>query len=155
MGEDQKTLLRYLRARHPGAGFTVTHAESGCIPLGFAPPRTSGPRHILLGTKGGLIKPSAGYGVVRIAAESEHLARLWRENRPLPPSRRSAGGGGFSTRGSCGSARDPRLPLALLQRVMGAVPLAQSLRFIDEDLAPRQLLPLVRTALPVVLGKKT
>jgi hypothetical protein len=90
MGEDQKTLLRYLRARHPGAGFTVTHAESGCIPLGFAPPRTSGPRHILLGTKRGLIKPSAGYGVVRIAAESEHLARLWRENRPLPPSRRSA-----------------------------------------------------------------
>ena len=90
MGEGQKTLLRYLRARHPGAGFTVTHAESGCIPLGFAPPRTSGPRHILLGTKRGLIKPSAGYGVVCIAAESEHLARLWRENRPLPPSRRSA-----------------------------------------------------------------
>jgi hypothetical protein len=49
---------------------------------------------------------------------------------------------------------DFRLPLALLQRVMGAVPLAQSLRFIDEDLPPRQLLPLVRTALPVVLGKK-
>jgi hypothetical protein len=52
------------------------------------------------------------------------------------------------------AARDPRLPLVLLQRVMGAVPLAQSLHFIDEDLPPRQLLPLVRTALPVVLGKK-
>jgi hypothetical protein len=52
------------------------------------------------------------------------------------------------------AARDPRLPLVLLQRVMGAVPLAKSLHFIDEDLPPRQLLPLVRTALPVVLGKK-
>jgi len=156
MGEDQKTLLRHLRARHPGAGFTVTHAESGCIPLGFASPRTSGPRHILLGTKRGLIKPSAGYGVVRIAAESEHLARLWRENRPLPPSRRSAWWWRFLDTGFLRlAARVPLLPLALLQRVMGAVPLAQSLRFIDEDLAPRQLLPLVRTALPVVLGKKT
>jgi hypothetical protein len=49
---------------------------------------------------------------------------------------------------------DPHLPPALLERVMGAIALAQSLRFIDEDLPPRQLLPLVRTAVPVVLGKK-
>jgi lycopene beta-cyclase len=37
MGEDQTTLLRYLRARHPGAGFTVTHAESDSIPSGSRP----------------------------------------------------------------------------------------------------------------------
>lgn len=101
IGDDQATLLRYLQTRHPGAGFTVSHAESGSIPLGFAPRRTAGPRHVLLGTKRGLIKPSAGYGIVRIAEESKHLARLW-----------------------------------------------------HEDLPPRQLLPIIRTALPVVLGKK-
>src|SRR5215216_649693 len=56
--EDQTPLLRYLRARHPEAGFQVTHAESGAIPLVFAPPKTTGPRHIPLGTKRGLIKPS-------------------------------------------------------------------------------------------------
>ena len=84
--EDQTPLLRYLRARHPEARFGVTHLESGCIPLGFAPSRTAGPRHILLGTKRGLVKPSAGYGIVRIAKESEHLSRLWREHRPLPPT---------------------------------------------------------------------
>jgi lycopene beta-cyclase len=153
--EDQTTLHRYLRTRHPGAGFTVTHAESGSIPLGFAPPRTSGPGHILIGTKRGLIKPSAGYGIVRLAEESRHLARLWREDRPLPPSRRSAWWWRFLDTGFLRlAAHDPRLPLALLGRVMGAVPLAQSLRFIDEGLPPRQLLPLFRSALPVVLGKK-
>jgi lycopene beta-cyclase len=65
--EDQATLLRYLRECHPGAEFTVTYAESGSIPIGFAPRRTAGPRHILLGTKRGVIKPSAGYRIVRIA----------------------------------------------------------------------------------------
>jgi len=153
--EDRTALLRYLRARHPGTEFTVIHAESGSIPLGFAPSRTTGPKHILLGTKRGLVKPSAGYGIVRIARESRHLARLWQENRTLPPSRRSALWWRFLDTGFLGlAAHDPRLPLALLQRVMGAVPLSQSLRFIDEDLPPRQLLPLFRSALPVVLGKK-
>jgi lycopene beta-cyclase len=155
IGEDPATLLRYLQTRHPGAEFTVTHAESGAIPLGFAPQRTAGPRHILLGTKRGLIKPSAGYGVVRIAEESRRLARLWRDNLPLPPSRQSAWWWRFLDTGFLQlAAHDPRLPLALLRRVMGAAPLAQSLRFIDEDLPPRQLLPLVRSALPIVLGKK-
>ena len=155
MKEDQAPLLRYLRTSHPGAGFTVSHAESGSIPLGFAPRRTAGPRHVLLGTKRGLIKPSAGYGIVRIAAESKRLASLWRDDLPLPPSRQSAWWWRFLDTGFLQLAtHDPRLPLALLQRVMGAIPLAQSLRFIDEDLPPRQLLPLIRTALPIILGRK-
>jgi lycopene beta-cyclase len=155
MTEDQAPLLRYLRTSYPGAGFAVSHAESGSIPLGFAPRKTAGPQHVLLGTKRGLVKPSAGYGIVRIAEESSRLARLWRDNLPLPPSRQSAWWWRFLDTGFLQlAAHDPRLPLALLQRVMGAVPLSQSLRFIDEDLSPRQLLPLVRTALPVVLGKK-
>src|SRR5918994_5283425 len=59
--EDQAPLLRYLRARYPEARITVTHAEWGWVPLGFAPSQTTGPRHILLGAKHGLVKPSAGY----------------------------------------------------------------------------------------------
>jgi len=152
--EDQTPLLRYLRARHPGARFQVTHAESDAIPLGFAPPETTGPRHILLGTKRGLIKPSAGYGIVRIAEVSKHLARLWRENRPLPPSWRRRWQWRLLDKGFLQlAARDPRLPLAMLDRVMGAIPLAQSLRFIDEELPLRQIAPLLRLASPVVLGK--
>ena len=65
--EDETPLLRYLRTRYPEATLHVTHTEHGHIPLGFAPSRTAGPRHVLLGTKRGLVKPSAGYGVVRMA----------------------------------------------------------------------------------------
>jgi lycopene beta-cyclase len=151
---DETPLLRYLRARHPEARFTVDHVESGSIPLGFAPSETTGPRHILLGTKRSLVKPSAGYGIVRIAEESEHLARLWREHRPLPPGRRADWRWRLLDKGFLQlAAQDPRLPLALLHRAMRAVPLAGSLGFIDEELPFRQLAAVFRSVLPVVLGR--
>ncbi|HJQ27784.1 MAG TPA: lycopene cyclase family protein, partial [Rubrobacter sp.] len=154
MEEDRTPLLRYIRSRHPEAGFRATHAESGAIPLGFAPLTTAGPQHILLGTKRGLVKPSAGYGIVRIAEESRYLARLWREDRPLPPSWRGPWQWRLLDRGFLQlAARDPRLPLELLNRVMGAIPLAQSLGFIDEELPLGQLAPLLRSASPVVFRK--
>ena len=155
MGEDRERLLGYLESRHPGVSFSVGHAEYGTIPLGFAPARTSGPRQVLLGAKRGLVKPSAGYGVVRIAEDCQRLARLWERGLPLPPSRRApqpwrALDAGFLRL----AAEDPRLPMALLGRVMGAIPLAQSLGFISEELGVRRLGPLLRSAAPVVLGKQ-
>jgi lycopene beta-cyclase len=152
--EDETPLLRYLRSRYPGATFTVTHVEHGSIPLGFAPSQTAGPRHVLLGTKRGLVKPSAGYGVVRIAEESKRLAGLWKQGRPLPPSQRSSLRWRLLDMGFLQLAvHDPRRPLALLRNVMHAVPLVQSLRFIDEELPPRQLAAVFGAALPVVLAK--
>jgi len=154
VGEDRAPLLRYLRTKHPEAEFTVAHSEYGAIPLGFAPPRTSGPRHVLIGAKRGLVKPSAGYGVVRIARESERLGRMWSQNRRLSPSRRLSFPWGLLDAGFVRlAAQDPRLPLVLLGRVMRAVPLAQSLGFIDERISPGQLGPLLRSAAPVVLRK--
>src|ERR671911_2361566 len=136
VGEDRAPLLRYLRMRHSDAAFNVTHSEYGAIPLGFAPLATTGPRHVLIGAKRGLVKPSAGYGIVRIAQESEHLAQLWRENRPLPPTWRANRRWRLLDKGVLQlAAQDPRLPLALLHRVMRAVPLAGSLGFIDEELS--------------------
>jgi lycopene beta-cyclase len=154
VGEDRAPLLRYLRTRHPEAYFTVTHSEYGAIPLGFAPRVTTGPRHILIGAKRGVVKPSAGYGIVRIARESERLGWLWKQHRLLPPSRRAplpwrTLDAGFVRL----AAQDPRLPLMLLSGVMGAIPLVQSLNFIDEQLSPRHLAPLLRSAAPVVLRK--
>jgi lycopene beta-cyclase len=152
--EDETPLLRYLQFRYPGATFTVTHAEHGHIPLGFGPSQTTGPRHVLLGTKRGLVKPSAGYGVVRMAEESKRLAKLWKQGRPLPPSQRSSLRWRLLDVGFLQlAAHDPRRPLALLRNVMHTVPLVQSLRFIDEDLLPRQLAAVFRSALPAVLGK--
>ncbi len=136
VGEGRAPLLRHLRTKHPEAGFTVTHSEYGDIPLGFAPTRTTGPRHVLIGAKRGLVKPSAGYGVVRIASESERLGQLWRQHRRLPASRRAPFPWGLLDVGFVRlAAQDPRLPMALLGRVMRAIPLAQPLAFIDEDLA--------------------
>ncbi len=152
--EDETPLLRYLRTRYPGAAFDITHVEHGHIPLGFAPSQTAGPGHVLLGTKRGVVKPSAGYGVVRIAEESKRLAGLWKQGRPLPPSQRSSLRWRLPDTGFLQlAARDPRRPLALLRNVMHAVPLVQSLRFIDEELPPRQLAAVFWSALPAVLGK--
>lgn len=121
--------------------------------MGFPPPRTAGPGHVLLGTKRGLVKPSAGYGVVRIAQESKELARLWRKGLPLSPSRRGSRPWTFLDTGFLQLVeKDPRLPQALLGKVMYAVPLARSLGFIDEQLTPGQLASIFLTALPVVLG---
>jgi lycopene beta-cyclase len=151
---DETPLLQYLRSRYPGATFAVTHAEHGHIPLGFAPSQTAGPRHVLLGTKRGLVKPNAGYGVVRIALESRRLAGLWKQDRPLPPSQRSSLWWRLLDVGFLRlAANDSRRPLALLRNVMHAVPLVQSLRFIDEELPPRQLAAIFGAALPAVLGR--
>jgi lycopene beta-cyclase len=109
---------------------------------------------MLLGTKRGLVKPSAGYGVVRMALESERLAGLWTQGRPLPPSQRSSLRWRFLDLGFLQlAAHDPRRPLVLLRNVMHAVPPVKSLRFIDEELPPRQLAAVFRSALPAVLGK--
>jgi lycopene beta-cyclase len=152
--EDQTPLLQYLRANYPESRFTVTHAEWGSIPLGFAPSRTTGPQHSLIGAKHGLVKPSTGYGVVRIAKESNHLARLWREDLPLPPGWQSSWQWRLLDKGFLQLAtQDPRRPLALLARTMHTIPLAQTLRFIDEELPPRQLASLLPPVVPAVFRK--
>lgn len=155
IGEDWEPLLRYLKSPYPRADFYISHSEYGTIPLGFVPPWTVGSRHILIGTKRDLVKPSAGYGVVWIVEDCTHLARLSGHGRPLPPSRRATQpwrllDDGFVRR----AAKDPRLPMALLARVMGAIPLAHSLSFISEELRIGQLGPLLRSAALVMFHRR-
>src|SRR5215217_1802125 len=99
---------RYLRSLDTGTAFDITHAEHGHIPLGFAPSQTAGPRHVLMGTKRGLVKP---------APATEWSAWPRRANAwPAAGSkagrcRRANGppcGGGSSTWGSCNSPRTTR-----------------------------------------------
>jgi hypothetical protein len=47
------------------------------------------------------------------------------------------------------ASESPRLPMELLGRVMGAMPLAWSLGFIDERISPGQLVTLLRSAAPI------
>src|SRR5215217_3071808 len=106
--EDETPLQRYLRSLDTGTAFDITHAEHGHIPLGFAPSQTAGPRHVLMGTKRGLVKP---------APATEWSAWPRRANAwPAAGSkagrcRRANGppcGGGSSTWGSCNSPRTTR-----------------------------------------------
>jgi hypothetical protein len=93
--------------------------------------------------------------VVRIAEDCERLARLWKQRRPLPPSRRSPQPWRLLDEGFVRlAAKDPQLPMALRGRVMGAIPLTQSLTFISEKLRVRDLGPLMRSASPGVLGHR-
>lgn len=145
-------LLGYLEARYPGARFDMTHAESGTIPLGFSPSQTAGPRHVLLGAKRGLVKPSAGYGIVRMAGETRELASLWRGGQPPPPVRRARRPWSLLDAGFLQLVRkDPRLSRALLGDVMRAVPITDSLRYIDENLPSRRLARVFLSAIPSVL----
>ena len=149
--DDAARLLGYLDRRHPGMPFTVTHEEHGEIPLGFPARRTAGPHHVLLGTKRGLVKPSAGYGVVRIARR----VSTWRGGGPAtagcPRRVGRRGGGGWSTNSSSASLRrDPDGPLMLLSRTLRSVPLVQALRLIDEDLVLGELVRLLRFAAPAL-----
>jgi lycopene beta-cyclase len=146
-------LPRYLERRYPSVAFTITHSEPGAVPLGFPPARTTGPRHVLLGTKRGLVKPSAGYGVVRIAQESEELARRWRHHQTLRATHRSAWRWRLVDRKFLRlAARHPSGPVALLGQTMRSVPVVQALRLIDEDLPLRQLARLLQAAAPALSG---
>lgn len=156
MDEAQPPLLDYLRSRYPKANFSVTHSEYGTISLGFAPPRTAGPRHVLMGAKRGLVKPSAGYGVVRIAEDCGRLARLWELGRPLPVSRRTPQPWRLLDEGFVRlAAQDPRLPMKKLRSVMGTIPIAQSLGFLGEELRMRHMGPLLQSAAPVLFGNRS
>jgi lycopene beta-cyclase len=84
---DRKMLLQYLVKTYPKARFRLTHEQLGMIPLGFPPPRLSGSRHILIGQKRGLVKISAGYGIMSILRESKRIAAILADGKIPKPVR--------------------------------------------------------------------
>jgi lycopene beta-cyclase len=74
--DDKKMLLNYLQKTYPKAKFAVKHEQLGIIPLGLSPKETTGLRHILIGQKRGLVKISAGYGLMSILRESKRIAKV-------------------------------------------------------------------------------
>ncbi len=93
VGEDRATLLRYLRAKHPKANFTVTHSEYGAIPLGFAPPAYRRPA------------PRPDRGEARSGEAQRRLRR-----RPHRPGKRASGTVVETTKSA---AAKPASPLAM------------------------------------------
>jgi len=148
---DYQELIIYLEQRFGGIGITVKHQEHGVIPLGFAPAETSGPRHILLGTKRGLVKPSAGYGILAIERESHTLANLWRRGKPLPAVRHYRQPWQLMDRTFLQLVTgDPATAQALMRTSMEQLSLAEALRFLDGHISPLSLARLMKATFPIV-----
>lgn len=148
---DEPQLLAYLRNRYSGARITVTHREHGVIPLGFAPSVSLGQRHILLGTKRGLVKPSAGYGILSIESSASQLAKLWSSHLPLPPTRQYRQPWRFMDSTFLRMLNDnPAAAQSLMQASMDRLSLRDSLHMLDEELPLPKLSAFMMSCLPSV-----
>ena len=84
---DHRAAIRdYLAARYGLTDYAVGFEEEGAIPMDaeLAPPRRSG-RVIPIGTAGGAVKPSSGYGFLPIQRQAEALAADLAAGRPARP----------------------------------------------------------------------
>jgi lycopene beta-cyclase len=152
VGDDPEPVLDYLRRKFPGTRFSVESREHGVIPLGFAPRRTVGPRHVLLGTKRGLVKPSAGYGIRTIVEDTDRLVRKWQASgRPAPTRRAALPWRLFDASFLRLIEQDPGLAIPLLNRVTSAVPLSDMLGLLSEDVSLVRLWPALRAAAPLMV----
>ena len=143
--EAEATLRAYLSAVHGVTEFEVLDREGGASPMTDLPfEALAGPRVRRIGIPAGMLKPSTGYAVTRILADSEALAdALTRGDSPMlrPPARGLYRflDGIFLALWSRWPARMPGIFAALFTRV----PADAVLRFLDERASWRELLSLV------------
>lgn len=147
-----KPLLNHLCKKWPDVSFKVLHSEYGKVPLGFAPAETLGSRHILLGTKRGSVKPSAGFGIMRILHDSERLSADFIAGRPLEPTSNS----GYPWKVMDATflkllEHKPAASWRLLTKSMQKLPIRKSFAMLDETIPNLQAHALMLLLLPVVL----
>lgn len=160
----EATLRGYLSAVHGVTEFEVLDREAGASPMTDLPfEALAAPRVRRIGIPAGMLKPSTGYAVTRILADSATLAgALARGDSPMvrPPSRVMYRflDGVFLALWSRWPSRMPGIFAALFSRV----PADAVLRFLDERASWRELLTLVSRlplgpflrALAVWLGRR-
>jgi lycopene beta-cyclase len=75
-GDTSEQLTHYISDILGITEYTITFKEGGVIPLTTHRfPRSAGKNLYRIGTNGGMIKPSTGYGFTRMLAESKDIAR--------------------------------------------------------------------------------
>jgi lycopene beta-cyclase len=90
-------------------------------------------RLIYLGTLGGAIKPTTGYGFQRMQAYGKALASALKENKPLPTMRRSRRFRFYDHLLLQILFRYPNRGKAVFQRLFETQPVSRILRFLDEE----------------------
>lgn len=145
-------LKSYLKNKWPGVTFSTQHSEYGVIPLGFPPSTTTGPHHILIGTKRGLVKPSAGYGIMNIWRESKELGSLWSQRHVLPPTHKQESAWKFMDKTFLKlAATNPPAAIELIESTMSKLPVSKCLALLDESLSPLERTAFMTRMLPRVV----
>lgn len=152
-GKSNGPLLEHVKALWPDIAFMITHSEHGVIPLGFAPSRTLGRHHILLGTKRGAVKPSAGFGIMRILHDANLLADRFMANLPLEPTASS----GYPWRLMDTTflkllQKKPEAGWQLMTQSLQNLPASKNLALLDESIPSLQAHALMLRFLPMVLS---
>jgi lycopene beta-cyclase len=147
--DDRELLLKYLSKSHPKAKFTIKHEKLGTIPLGFPPQKTTGPRHILIGQKRGLVKVSAGYGIMSILRESRSIVSELEKGRLPTTVRTQAKRYNIMDKYFLKLAQNkPKKADRLIRHSLQNQPIATNFSLIDESLNPEKLAYTMIKSLP-------
>ncbi|MCP1385296.1 lycopene cyclase family protein [Runella salmonicolor] len=118
--------------------YQILEEEEGAIPMTpqFDMQRkylSAQTRLIYLGTLGGAIKPTTGYGFRRMQAYAKALATALKQQKPLPTMRRAQRFRFYDHLLLQILARYPNRGKAVFQRLFETQPVPRILRFLDEE----------------------
>ena len=133
---DAEVLLReYLEKK--GANYQIVEEEEGAIPMTAHYDTTQkkwDDQHLVvqIGTIGGAIKPTTGYGFKRMKAHGQAIARALKANAPLPTTRRRWRSRLYDQLLLRILLHQPERGKPIFQRLFATQPLPRILRFLDE-----------------------
>ena len=129
----EAALDAYLREVLRGGGHRVLSTEHGTIPLVTRRPCPPGRRVVPIGTPGGMVKPSTGYGYARIQRHSSEVARsLALHGHPFDVQTRPARHRAFDGVLLDAIRREPAYVVDAFERLFVANPGDCVLAFLDD-----------------------
>jgi len=134
--------------------YQIVRRESGVTPLTtFSFPRRLG-RHIMaIGVRGGRIKPSTGYGFLRMQEDAASIAlALQSSAQPFDPPTGSGIFRWYDRLMLHTLSRHRRLALPLFSALLQRNPIERVLRFLDESASPAETLQLTASLAPRILS---
>lgn len=133
--EAHEILAAYLSRAAPG--YTILETESGRIPMSAAlnnPDRhhAASDLFIPIGTVGGAIKPSTGYGFLTMRQHAQAIAQALRAQRPIPKVYRQQRHRLYDALLLQILAEQPEQGKPIFERLLRRQPIARVFRFLDE-----------------------
>ena len=146
-------LLTYMSEKFPNVRLQIQHQEWGVLPLGMPLKKSLGQNHILMGTKRGLVKPSAGYGIRAIEHETAMLAEDWKAKTPLPVTKKTTYPWAMTDAAFIKLLKAPKMPNELFDKVFHRYRPAKLFSQLDESMPLSHSLPMTLRTFPYVTKK--